>query len=82
MRGQVLTLARVRGWLVREGEFTRDELARASELWLTNSLIGIRPVAMLAGRQFDAAYPYLDRLRAAWREAHGWDPLLVVNAGR
>lgn len=81
MRAQVLALARARGWPVREGEFARNELAKASEIWLTNSLLGVRPVAEFAGRRFDSAYPVLKRLRGLWQEEWGWDPLLIVTPG-
>jgi branched-subunit amino acid aminotransferase/4-amino-4-deoxychorismate lyase len=82
MRAKVLALAGAQGWPVREGEFSVRDLAAASEIWLTNSLIGVRPVAVFAGRQLDSAHPVLHRLRAAWREAHGWDPMVIVNHGQ
>lgn len=79
MRAQVLALAAAHGWPVRTGVFTRADLTEASELWLTNSLVGVRPVASLEKHVFEAGYPVLHQLRVAWQAVHGWDPLVVLN---
>jgi len=50
MRGQVMALARDLGISVMLDEVHPDELAQMDEVFLTNSLIGIWPVAHLAGR--------------------------------
>jgi len=78
MRAQLLALVRARGWTVNEGVFRRDDLGAASEVWLANSLLGVRPVAQLAGLRLPTARPWLERVRAAWRATHDWDPLVVA----
>lgn len=73
VRAHVLTLARALKWDVRETRLARRDLETADEAWLTNSLIGVRPVSELGGTQLPAARPMLDRLRAKWQCVHGWD---------
>ncbi|HVU36146.1 MAG TPA: aminotransferase class IV [Opitutaceae bacterium] len=79
MRSEVLAVARGLEIPSEEGVFGRGELERASEIWITNSLIGVRPVAELAGRVMPAARPVLDRFRVAWKTRHGWDPVAPVR---
>jgi branched-subunit amino acid aminotransferase/4-amino-4-deoxychorismate lyase len=77
MRAQVLALAISRGWPVIEGEYDRGAIATATEVWLTNSLIGVRPVSAIAERRLPENHPWLDRLRTAWHEQQGWDPVVI-----
>ena len=78
MRGQTLAFARAAGISIAEGACSRHDLEQATEVWLTNSLLGLRPVVEFAGRQLAPQTPVLDRFRAAWRERHGWDPVVVM----
>ncbi|WGM40470.1 aminotransferase class IV [Caulobacter sp. NIBR1757] len=50
MRGLVIARARARGIAVEEVRVGRTALDGAAGLFLTNSLIGVRPVSMLDGR--------------------------------
>lgn len=77
MRAQVLAVARETGLKVREGRFDATDITAATEVWLSNSLIGLRPVTLLADRPFATVRPVLDRLRKAWRMRHGWDPVVI-----
>lgn len=52
MRAQVIALARDLGIRVSTAEIHPDELLHAGEVFMTNSLIGIWPVARFAGRDF------------------------------
>ncbi|HEY0946952.1 MAG TPA: aminotransferase class IV [Opitutaceae bacterium] len=79
MRARVLELARASGLKVREGRFDATDVTAATEVWLTNSLIGIRPVTLLADRPFATVRPVLDRLRKAWRGQYGWDPVVISH---
>lgn len=79
LRAQVIALGQKQSWTVQEGVYSVADLANASEIWLTNSLIGIRPVTEFAGRTFDSGYPVWQKWRKAWQQAHGWDPLVIVN---
>jgi branched-subunit amino acid aminotransferase/4-amino-4-deoxychorismate lyase len=72
VRAKVLELARREGLAAGEGRVTLDELPAAAEVFLTNSLAGIRPVASLDGRNLPAPGPVTLRLQAAWRGLHGW----------
>ncbi|HSN73136.1 MAG TPA: aminotransferase class IV, partial [Steroidobacteraceae bacterium] len=48
MRRQVLSVAAALGIAVNEAPLRPDELARASEVFVTNAIAGIRPVGRLA----------------------------------
>lgn len=74
MRAAVLTMARALGWEARETTVTREDFAGASEVWLTNSLIGVKPMRSLDALVFAAARPKLEALRRAWQASYGWDP--------
>jgi branched-subunit amino acid aminotransferase/4-amino-4-deoxychorismate lyase len=50
MRGQVLAMAASFGLSAREGRFPPSVLTEAEAVFLTNSLIGIRPVSSLDGK--------------------------------
>ncbi len=63
MRGMVLDLAGEIGIPITERRVEPDELARADELFVTNSLIGIRPIRQLDGRPFSIG-PVTRRLAA------------------
>lgn len=78
MRARILALARARSWRVREGECREADLLAASEIWLSNSLIGLRPLSCLGERQLDPNPPMLAQLRSAWTEAFGWDPVVIA----
>jgi branched-subunit amino acid aminotransferase/4-amino-4-deoxychorismate lyase len=78
IRAEVIGLARAVDWRVEEGQWTSADLDSASEVWLTNSLIGVRPVAQIAERRLPKEQPVLSRLREAWQERHGWDPVVVM----
>jgi 4-amino-4-deoxychorismate lyase len=54
MRAQVMALARDLGIRVHTAEIHPDELVQMDEIFITNSLIGIWPVARFAGRDFQA----------------------------
>lgn len=79
MRAQVLALGREAGLKVREGRFDATDITAATEVWLSNSLIGLRPVTLLADRPFATVRPVLDRLRKMWRVSHGWDPVVISH---
>ncbi len=53
MREVVMELAQAQGHTVREQEITRDTLATADEVFLTNSLIGIWPVKQIDDQSYD-----------------------------
>jgi branched-subunit amino acid aminotransferase/4-amino-4-deoxychorismate lyase len=78
MRGRVLALARVMGLTVEEGTYAGADLERASEIWLSNSLIGLRAVSVLGDRVLEEGSPVLLRFRARWRLEYGWDPVVVT----
>ena len=44
-RGIVLDLAVREGYIVREGEFTRDDIYHAAEVFITNTSLEIMPVS-------------------------------------
>jgi branched-subunit amino acid aminotransferase/4-amino-4-deoxychorismate lyase len=64
MRGQVLRAAASLGVAVEEVSVGIEALAEATGLFLTNSLIGVRPVSRLDGRPVDD-HSDVARLRAA-----------------
>ncbi|MGI9169632.1 MAG: aminotransferase class IV, partial [Caulobacteraceae bacterium] len=61
VRGATIEAAGAAGIEVREVHDLRDRLERAGGLFLTNSLIGLRPVAALDGIDVKA-HPSLDAL--------------------
>jgi 4-amino-4-deoxychorismate lyase len=63
MRATVLALAAAGGVPVRECALSAQDLAAAEELFLTNALIGIRPVRELEGAALPLG-PLTRRLRA------------------
>jgi 4-amino-4-deoxychorismate lyase len=62
MRRKVLAQARALGVECRVGHGRWDELAAADEVFLTNSLVGIWPVARFAARRWTAPGPVTRRL--------------------
>ncbi len=78
MRAQVLEVARAHHLEAREAIIAVSHLESASEVWLTNSLIGIRPVSHLAGRALPVRRPMLERLARAWQDSFGWHPIVVT----
>lgn len=74
LRAHVIALARDAGVRVCERPIARTEVASADEVWLTNSLIGIRPVSALDSHPFGDNRPVLDQIRRTWIARHGWDP--------
>lgn len=81
MRQQVLAFAAGAGIRIDEGDLNASDVAEASEIWLTNSLIGVKPVARIADRVLLLHRPMLEQFRRKWTEAHGWDPVIVVGPG-
>jgi 4-amino-4-deoxychorismate lyase len=67
MRAALIDAWRAAGIAVEVRDVARAELEAASELFLSNALIGVWPVAALGGRRF-AAGPYA-RQAQAWAEA-------------
>jgi para-aminobenzoate synthetase component 1 len=67
VRAKVLALARQLGLPAEEGALTASELRTADEVFLTNALIGVRPVSWLDGRQLPAPGPVTLRLQTAFR---------------
>ena len=78
MRGRVLQLARESGWRAEEEAYPVAALALADEIWMANSLLGLRPVSLLDGRPLPPNRPGLGRFRTAWIEVHGWDPCVIL----
>jgi branched-subunit amino acid aminotransferase/4-amino-4-deoxychorismate lyase len=78
IRHQVIAAGRELGLKVVESAYRLADLQRASEIWLTNSLIGVRPVSELAGEVRPGSTPVLLRLRESWRARHAWDLQVVV----
>ena len=72
VRAKVLALARAEGLPAFEETMGTAELPTVDELFLTNSLVGIRPAASLEGRSWSAPGPVTLRLQAAWRRVQGW----------
>ncbi len=79
MRANVLACAPAFEIEIREGGFSKVDLEKASEVWLTNSLIGIRPVAALGDKPFPRHRPVLEKIRAGWQRLHGWDPVVLTG---
>lgn len=72
IRAKVLALAAAEGLAAGEREMAVGGLPDAAEVFLTNSLVGIRPAGWLDGRDLPAPGPVTLRLQAAWRRLHGW----------
>ncbi len=68
VRRQVIRLAPQNGLRVQCGAYTLSELWKADEVFMTNSLIGVRAVASVDGRPCAAYRPHADRLRKAYRQ--------------
>ncbi len=64
MRGEVLRVARELGITVSEEPLWPHDVAAASEIFITNSIRGIRSVAQLEAQQWSGS-PIADRLRHA-----------------
>ena len=79
MRAEVISFARRQGISVHETAISRTDVETAAEVWLTNSLIGIRPTGRLAGRVLPADRPMLDRFSVAWQQAYGWSPVVIAG---
>jgi branched-subunit amino acid aminotransferase/4-amino-4-deoxychorismate lyase len=77
MRAEILSFARQLGWAVTECAIRASDLRAANEVWLSNSLIGLRPVGRFADTTFGPT-PRLEALRAAWRSRFGWDSVVVL----
>jgi branched-subunit amino acid aminotransferase/4-amino-4-deoxychorismate lyase len=74
MRAELLRLAASSGEPVRETATTIEDLGQADEVWLTNSLMGIKPVEAIDRRGFSVERPCLERMRARFTARFGWDP--------
>ncbi len=72
VRAKVIELAAEAGAPVAEAAVTIDDLGSATEIFLTNALVGIRPVALLDFKRLPAPGPVTLRLLEAWRRRHGW----------
>lgn len=70
VRRTVLELTRELGIPAREAAIAPEDLSRAEEAFLTNSLIGIRPLATIDGRGLgaEAPGPAAKRVHAAFEE--------------
>jgi branched-chain amino acid aminotransferase len=71
VRGKVLALARELKIPTAEEPVTLDALEKADEIFLTNSLIGIRPLAALDDRRLPAPGPITAKLQAEWTRRYG-----------
>jgi branched-chain amino acid aminotransferase len=69
-----MRLGELHGWPVHETPLHGDELAGVDELWLTNALIGVRPVRAIGNRPLPSSLPQFESCRAQWRQTYGWDP--------
>jgi branched-chain amino acid aminotransferase len=65
MRGLVLERATSLGLAIREGDLSGHDLDEAEEVFLTNAVRGMIPVARASGRTFEAPGPWTRRLRNA-----------------
>lgn len=65
-RAQVLKLGRALGLPVVECDLAAADLLGAQEVFLTNSLVGIRPVSALDGVPLPLPGPVTMRLQSAW----------------
>lgn len=78
MRGQVLGLATALGWTTRERRVTRDDVASADELWVSNSIIGIRKIVAVGEDALSRSPGRFEAFCEAWRSRHGWHPVVVA----
>lgn len=78
MRQQVVQFAASHGFKLHEDVYTSRDIADASEVWLTNSLIGIRPVSRIGDETLPTDRPVLKALRQEWINTHGWDAVIVI----
>lgn len=65
-RAQVLALAAQLGIPTAETRLTSADLQAAQELFVTNALIGVRPLSALDGQAKPAPGPVAQRLQTAW----------------
>jgi branched-subunit amino acid aminotransferase/4-amino-4-deoxychorismate lyase len=72
IRGKVLALARDLGVPTVEEAIAVEALRAADEIFLTNSLIGIRPLAAVDDRRLPAPGVVTAKLQAEWTRRHGW----------
>lgn len=79
LRAHVVAVAREARIGVCERPISRADVGAAAEVWLTNSLIGIRPLAALDTHHFGDNRPVLEQIRRAWLQRHGWDPTAPVS---
>jgi para-aminobenzoate synthetase/4-amino-4-deoxychorismate lyase len=70
-RAAVLAIARDEDVEVREGPLRKDDLLRAEEVFLTNSVRGIEPATELDGRPLAGCGPISNRLAAGLRRRWG-----------
>ncbi|MDR3508816.1 MAG: aminotransferase class IV [Caulobacteraceae bacterium] len=70
LRGALIERALGAGIVVREVEVGPDALVSAQGLFITNSLIGLRPVSWLDGRPYDVP-PLIGRLQALCADLKG-----------
>jgi len=78
MRSRVIALAGELNLKVKEGAYPLPEVQQASEIWLSNSLLGLRPVTECAGQKLALPFPVLERFRSAWQGRYGWDPVIIA----
>lgn len=70
-RAKALELAQRLGIRAEEAILTARDLGAADEIFATNSLVGLMPLAAAGERRLPAPGPLTARLRAAWAELHG-----------
>jgi branched-subunit amino acid aminotransferase/4-amino-4-deoxychorismate lyase len=71
----------MRGWLLEhldavevpalERDVTISDLENADEVWISNAVIGLRRVGLVAGRRWQS-WPLFDRVAAVGMPAPGW----------
>jgi len=71
VRAKVLELGAQLGLRVEEGELTAEDLAAADEAFVTNSLVGLRPLGSIDGRILSAPGPATLLLLEAWTDIYG-----------
>lgn len=79
MRAQVLALAEALGWEIRERRVVRDDVDAADELWVSNSIIGLRRVVAIGERELSGGGERFEAFRGAWHGRYGWDPVVVAG---
>lgn len=79
-RATVAELARARGLEVFERTLPLAELREADEVFLTNSIRGVEPVASVDGSELGSATPVTDLLAAGLRAAWGLSPRPLPTA--